>query len=509
MQNFPNEILYLIFSFLQSETDTSPHNPSSNLLHIALTCRRWHELVNPRIWEHVILTNYNVHKFANSIKVGSSRSSPYSNTRSISLRFHLDCFLNAAGRAALRGDTPRNPEDPDWLLPQIAWNTGWASLLRAFVRLTDQLASFKHNCTGVLKSVSLRFMRRTKPGTTIANDDGRLVWVPSRLIGDFIRSLPESIESLEVDTQGLDDQPGAPEHLCLTLKERLKQLKNLRLQLRWMCADLLPCLPQNAHAESTERSAKIQNTVPQAFTSPPLHLQTLVLNLWNPWDPTLPCRPAASPSASILLQRCDPPSTTTLINSAPLSGTFPLPDRLALKNHALQTSLVTALSDLLHAHALPSISTLLLVNKVSARSYVSYFLRLDFLAQRVNFLPSSFILSTSRSFLADTYLRPFHTVYSLRPSVEEPEVVVFGALEELGQFVEVDAWVEAVFVPVSSTTSPGKNSSTKDKFFAKWGDNFEQLEKMEVNAWHTTTTWASIKECMPVGKDGVTIDVLP
>ncbi|EER24751.1 F-box domain containing protein [Coccidioides posadasii C735 delta SOWgp] len=168
---------------------------SSNLFSCILVSRSWYQLGLPLLYRNVVLSDSNV-----SVFCGKLNASHGSLVRSLTVRI------------APIEDAPAT------LLP------GLLSTLVQLPRMT---------------TFAFRVTRQPVPSFSLSQD---------QLIS-LVDALPESCINLEIDTNSSDVAPNADgAHFCNALRRILPRMRNVRLQLKFMCSQLFgdgPPLPGN------------------------------------------------------------------------------------------------------------------------------------------------------------------------------------------------------------------------------------------------------------------------
>ena len=190
------------------------------LARVLCVCKRWLAVGTYLIWTDIALRSPQaVQKFA---------SSPISSNHLItrSLTINLDP-VTADQRPRVRFSEDTYIEGFAHINQHGSKET--RSLWESLDALIPKLSAF-HN----LLSLSL-FIR-----SALHHEAACGFWLRARDVCDIIEHLPDSVQHLELDTHGYEEQRKGPhdEHACHQLARRLPQLLDLRLRLKWVCKAL-------------------------------------------------------------------------------------------------------------------------------------------------------------------------------------------------------------------------------------------------------------------------------
>lgn len=208
----PPEILRLIF--LQVKRKAYKDRDGS-FFNIILTCKRWSEIAIDVLWIDVSLWGWQLAKFTRS------RSVNFDRIKSLTIKLPLCRSPNPKIRIL---DTDRDAFLPGSKLENVDEFGEDIGLLPGKIESMNNLESF-----------SL---------TMLDSDGGRAIYaINITSLARILLALPQSVEHLELDTNGWDKvywQDGlACPHLCPILRNMVGYMKTMRIRLSTICHELL------------------------------------------------------------------------------------------------------------------------------------------------------------------------------------------------------------------------------------------------------------------------------
>ncbi|EON67803.1 hypothetical protein W97_07058 [Coniosporium apollinis CBS 100218] len=182
-------------------------NSATDLLNCLVTCQAWLDIGYPVLCRDVVLTSTNLQPFVNTFGVRHGK--------------HIRSLTVHISGSTAGFSSPTAPFGPLTL-------SSFADIgryTRDFERLAAMLPHF-----GNLQTFSTLWgtLNTARP-------------MPRYSLNALVLNLPISVKNLEIDTAGHDrfyHHPTEPQHLCLSLRGVLPQLRNLRLRVKELC----PCL---------------------------------------------------------------------------------------------------------------------------------------------------------------------------------------------------------------------------------------------------------------------------
>ncbi|KAF2456648.1 hypothetical protein BDY21DRAFT_40198 [Lineolata rhizophorae] len=244
----PTELVIRIFSILRASAT------NGDFVKLLQVCRRWNRIAAPLLWRYTVATNASIRSLNRSLL---EEETPLRHCRSLTLNLHSISSAQDGSSVSYKvGEAPR------WYRPRWENNPAWVELLDALVELSRLMPIRLQR----LQNVSLCFQKSPLDDRVHRHSSGDEVSIPSKIIGDFLRALPSSCTSIELDTTMMDSHVGGPEHLCTTIRLLLPRLQHAQFRLHQLCPNIIDPKFQRLAANSHRDIA---------FEAP--HLRTLML----------------------------------------------------------------------------------------------------------------------------------------------------------------------------------------------------------------------------------------
>ncbi len=428
---------------------------SSGFIDCLTVCRRWKELGVSLLWTDIVLTNATIGKFVEKIaEAGSSRHPVQS----------LTLQLNAIWPA--RSEWGLSHEGGSWLKSFESRNPRTAALEKHLRRLAELMKEGLQP----LNNFSLHIERDPIGGRSDYHNEAVGAWIPSSVIGDFVRALPPTCRSLELDTGGVDNHRGGPEHLCCTVRAIMPQLHHLRLRLRRFCPSLV----------NPNYVGAAPDPAPASSFEAPL-LRTMTLNLSAESYHEGGCLCIAMDEESMYAEEHD-------------------------RNKGVQSALASALRSALQADTFQAIQRLEVFNLHTASKLRSHITHQNIVANESVTLPMRLLMWNPSTFMRSG---GHFVLFTLT------DEALFGPLPAIEEKVE-NAWyttIKGSRFPAAFKTSEeatfagyqwleaGVQGSAD--FFGRWGENFENVDIPRIAPFVAQWQWASAKLCRASVSPGI------
>ena len=208
IDRLPKEILSEILFQVKITSSTSC------LAQCLLCCKIWLDATLPLLYSDILLTNSNLEVFGKSFNITHA-------PLVCSLTMTIDPVQPAKDTTAPYPNTfledEQHMKQHGSQQSQHLW-----SLLRVSA---DKIAT-------MLKMMTFSFTVSSHPSAIG-------FWIPRPLITEFVKILPETCVSVEVDSRGNDYFKPGDAHLCEALREILPRLRYLRVRLSTLCPAIL------------------------------------------------------------------------------------------------------------------------------------------------------------------------------------------------------------------------------------------------------------------------------